>query len=209
MGFADTITAQNQMVFLHRIKMAGVALRAMEARGRKVPDWYAQSIGVNLLGNGKAEERRVLFDQGHALFPDDLGLDGAMLHSLMPRWGGSFQNVAQFIAGQAREPQKKMPALEKYARLYWNYAAQEGEKADIFRDAYAKPEIIGLGLAFIMKRYPKSDYWANVAGRLACQSDQRLEYLVFHSALPRRYSASAWSPTLTVEKCNQKFGLKS
>lgn len=207
-GTADTITAQNQMIFLHRIKIAAVALNAMETRGRKIPDWYAESISVNLFGNGKEEERRAIFDQGHALFPDDMNVDSAMLHSLMPRWGASFQKVAQFIAEQAREPQKRMPDVEKYSRLYWSYMALEGEQMDIFRDAYAKPELISLGMAVAMRRYPKSDYLVNIAGRLACQSDQRLEYLVFHNSMPKHYSASAWSPNVTLDSCNRKFGLK-
>lgn len=206
LGTADTITAQNQTIFLHRIKIANAALTAMEARGRNHAEWYAQAIDVNLLGNGKEEERRAIFQKAHALFPDDIALDGAMLHALMPRWGGSFEKVAQFIADQSQE-EHTMPGPEKYARLYWDYLDLEGSDTDVFKDAYAKPDIVSLGQAMMMKRYPRSDYVANVAGRLACQSGQKLEYLVFHSQMPKRYSASAWSPNLTVEGCDRVFKL--
>lgn len=219
-GYAGTVTAQNQMIFLHRIAIADAALAAMKSRGAGYVRWYAQSINVNLLGNGKEEDRRALFDKGHALYPDDIDLDARLLHALMPRWGGSFEKVARFISEQALEndvanqralkngmPQRAMQGEEKYARLYWSYSDLEGENADIFRDVFAKPDVMGLGLAVMMKHYPRSDYIANMAGRLACESNQRLEYIVFHNAMPKRYSASAWSPNFTVKTCDKKFAL--
>ena len=181
----------------------------MQQRASGYSQWYGESIDVDLLGNGKEEERRAIFGKAHVLFPDDISLDETMLHSLMPRWGGSFEKVGRFIAEQAEEKGHAMPPPEKYAQYYWAYADLEGMDTDIFKDAYAQPDMIGLGLALMMKRYPRSDYVANVAGRLACQSNQKLEYLVFHGQMPKRYSASAWSPNLTVEGCSKKFGLKS
>src|SRR6185312_2264398 len=156
--------------------------------------------------NGSADERRTIFDKTPVRFQDDMEVEGSMLHSFMPRWGGSFEQVAKFILEQTLKS-AAMPREEKYARLYWRYFTLEDSEADIFKDAYAKPEIISLGYAIMMKSYPKSDYLMNVAGRLACLSNQRLEYLVFHSAMPKHYSASAWSPGMTVEKCNKKFGV--
>jgi rhomboid protease GluP len=218
-GVANTITAQNLQLFQHRINIAQAALTAMAPRGKKWAQWYAQSIQVNLLGNGKEEERQALFNEGHALFPDDANLDTEMLHALMPRWGGAFEKVARFIAAQVSERTKASPsqdarkryldATELYAELYWRYATLEAGNADIFKDVYADPDTVSMGMAVAMKRHPKSDYVANVAGRLACQSDRRLEYLVFHGRLPKHYSASAWSPDFSVEACNKKFGLKS
>jgi len=208
-GFANSVTAQNQMIFQHRIAIAQAALQALEPRARDYPEWYSTAINVNLLGGGKEEERQALFDRGHARFPDNLPIDSAMLHALLPRWEGSFEKVAQFIAGQAQQTPAAMPQVEKYARLYWLYSGLEGPEADIFGQAYAKPDIVGLGMAVAMKRFPKSDYLMNVAGRLACQSDQRGEYLTFHASLPKHYSASAWSPTVSVESCDRKFHLKS
>ena len=55
----------------------------------------------------------------------------------------------------------------------------------------------------------KSDYLANVDGHLACQTGDRVEYLVFKDSMPKHYSASAWSPDFTVDSCNKKFDLKS
>ena len=207
LGTADTISQQNTILFLHRIEIAKAALQAMEPRAQDYAPWYASSIDVNLLGNGTAEERRAIFDKAHARFPDDIEVDVSMLHSLMPRWRGSFEQAARFIAEQAVQAPKAMPREEKYARLYWRYAGLEGNGFDIFQSAYAKPDIIGLGMAIMVKEYPKSDYLLNVSGRLACQSNQRLEYLLFHKAMPKRYSDSAWSPNLSVRDCNRKFGL--
>jgi rhomboid protease GluP len=208
-GFADSVSAQGQWIFLHRIAMADAALKALEPRAKNYVAWYSSAIDVNLLGNGKEEERRIIFDRAHARFPQDIGLDSAMLHSLMPRWGGSFEKVARFIVEQSRQESADTAQFEKYARLYWIYARLEDKQADIFKDAFARPDDISLGMASAVKRHPNSDYLVNVAGRLACQSNQRLEYLTFHSLLAKRYSASAWSPDFTVERCNRKFGLKS
>jgi rhomboid protease GluP len=217
-GTADTITAQNQQLFGHRINIARAALTAMAPRGKVNAQWYAQSIAVNLFGNGTEGERQSLFKEGHAKFPDDINLDNEMLHALMPRWGGSFEKVAQFIVAQTLEKAGVMSsrdaakhylnATELYAWLYWQYTLLEAGNADIFKDVYANPETVGLGMAVMVKHHPKSDYIANVAGRLACQSNRRLEYLVFHAKSAKHYSASAWSPDFTVQDCNRKFGLK-
>jgi hypothetical protein len=208
-GYADSVSAQSQWIFLHRIAIADAALHALEPRAKDYAARYASAIDVNLLGNGKEEERRAIFDRAHGRFPDDLGIYSSMLHSLMPRWGGSFDKVAKFIVEQSQQEPVGTPQFEKYAKLYWVYAGLEGKQADIFKDAFAKPEAISLGMASAAKHHPKSDYLVNVKGRLACQSNQRLEYLTFHSALPQRYSASVWSPDFTVESCDKKFGLKS
>ncbi len=209
MGFADSVTAQNQMIFQHRINIADAALQALEPRARDYPAWYAAAINVNLLGDGEEEERRAIFERARSRFPDDLAVSSAMLHALMPRWQGSFEKVAKFILEQAARAPRGDPQAERYARLYWLYAGLEGAQADIFKDAFARPELVTLGMALAMKRFPKSDYLANVDGRLACQSDQRGEYLAFHAIMPKHYSASAWSPDFTVADCDKKFGLKS
>jgi len=208
-GFVDSVSARNQMIFLHRIAIAGAASQSLEPRAKDYAGWYSSAININLLGNGTEDERHAIFNRARTRFPDDVGIHSAMLHSLMPRWGGSFEKVAKFIFEQARQKPIGTPQFEVYARLYWIYAALEGNQADIFKDAFARPEDVSLGIASAVKRYPRSDYLVNVAGRLACQSGQRLEYLTFHSALPKRYSASAWSPNFTVESCDRKFGLKS
>ncbi len=207
-GYADSVSAQGQFLFLHRIAIADAALHALEPRAKGCAAWYGTAIRVNLLGNGKEEERRAILDRAHILFPDDAGVDSEMLHSLMPRWGGSFEKVAKFIFERARQEPAGTPQFERYTRLYLIYARQEGKQADIFKDAFANPDEIGLGIASISKHHPKSDYLVNIAGRLACQSNQRLEYLTYHSLLRKRYSASAWSPDFTLESCNKKFGLK-
>lgn len=208
-GTADSISEQNLWIFLHRIAIADAALQTLKPRAKNYAAWYDSAIRVNLLGNGKEEDRRALFDRAHSLFPHDLGVDTAMLHSLMPRWGGSFEKVATFIFQQSRQEPNGTPQFERYAHLYLIYARLEGKQADIFKDAFARPDDMSLGIASAIKRHPESDYLVNVAGRLACQSNQRLEYLTFHSTLSKRYSASVWSPDFTVESCNKKFGIKS
>jgi membrane associated rhomboid family serine protease len=207
-GYVDSVTAQNQIIFQHRIEIANAALEAMEPRAKDYAAWYAYAIDVNLLEDGKEDERSAIFNRAHDRFADDLSIDSAMLHSLMPRWGGSFEKVENFIIEQAQEKPGGMPPEEKYARLYWIYAGLEGKEADIFKDAHAKPDMVSSGMALAVKRYPKSDYLVNVSGRLACQSGERPEYETFQQALPKRYSASAWAPDFTVESCNKKFGLQ-
>jgi hypothetical protein len=113
-GVANTITAQNLQLFQHRINIAQAALTAMAPRGKKWAQWYAQSIQVNLLGNGKEEERQALFNEGHALFPDDANLDTEMLHALMPRWGARSKrwpglSLHKSVRGQ-KHRRRRMPA---------------------------------------------------------------------------------------------------
>jgi hypothetical protein len=203
---ANTITQQNQQVFSYRVEMARGALRAMEQRAANNPLWYSLSIGINLLANGEKAERAALFDRGRARFPDFLRLHSAMMRSLMPRWGGSYQEVGRFILEEIKRPEAVMPREEKYAWLYWIYAGQEGADADIFKDVYAQADVVLTGMAVAVKRHPRSDYVLNVAARLACMAGDGAEYRVFAHDLPKRYSATAWSPDFTLEQCNKKFG---
>jgi len=207
-GFADSVSALNQMVFLHRAEMAEASLKAIEPNAGRYSLWYQLAIGINLLRNGTEAERRAIFDKAMTRIPDNLNIDAAMMRSLMPRWGGSFQKVADFIVERANRGASGMAPDEKYALLYWRYAAMEGKEANIFKDVYAKPEFITSGFAVAVHNHPRSDYLANAAGRMACQSGQQFEYEVFHRKLPAHYSASVWSPDFTIESCNKKFGLK-
>lgn len=207
-GIADTVNAQNMQLFLHRIEIAQAALDAQASALQASSEYYRLAIQVNLLRNGSKEDRGAIFAKSRDRFLHDPGIASSMLHALMPRWGGSFEDVDKFIVDQSNEKPFNEASYERYARYYWDYADQEGEQTDIFQDGYAKPDTMNLGMAVMLKRHPKSDYIFNVAGRFACLTNDRVEYLVFHAAMPRRYSASAWSRRMNVAGCNKKFELK-
>ena len=208
-GTADTISNQGIMLFLHRMEMAAAGLRAVAPRAENHPDWYEEAIYVGLYQSQDQQKLREIFDRGRSRFPNDLELDGAMMHALMPRWGGSFEKVREFIADQAGDPAiNPKKSYEKYAQLYWLYSIDEGEDVNIFRDAEAAWGNMDAGLSFLMEDRPNSDYIRNAWGKFACIAGDRSEYEAFHSKLSHHYSASAWSNKISVASCDQKFSLR-
>jgi hypothetical protein len=73
-------------------------------------------VGFEL--NRSRREIDALFDEGITRFPGQLSVYFSYLHYLQPKWGGSFEEMDEFIRREVASPNN--PHGEAlYARMYW------------------------------------------------------------------------------------------
>lgn len=207
-GYANSVSTQTWAVFAARNEMAAESLRQAADRGRSTPLWYELSLDVGLDQGLGLDRLRAIFDQGSARFPAYLPLYRSMLRALMPRWGGSYQKVDEFINAMYA---KSAPTegFRMYTLLYWAYGLVEGDDVNIFTDARASWPSMSDGFTQLLETYPRSDYVLNAYADFACRAGDRARYEALRLQLDTRFSASAWTRRFTLKSCDSSFGLAS
>jgi membrane associated rhomboid family serine protease len=203
---ANEVTAQAWSTFAHRTEMAAAGLSELAPRAGSNPLWYQLSLDVGLDQGLKVDQLRAIFDQGKAKFPEYLPLYSRMLRILMPRWLGSYAQVDEFIEEQAasfRTDADPLAYERWYARLYWLYGVQEGDRTNIFQDAKAHWSTMKRGFDELHKRYAGSDSVFNAYGKYACIARDPIIYGGIRSELRRRPAASIWSTDVSMESCDR------
>lgn len=202
-GAANEVSQQAWALFAHRTEMAAAGLRDLEQRGSEQPLWYELAITTALDQSRDAAALRAIFDRGAAKFPEYLPLYRGMLRALMPRWGGSYENVDRFINDMS------LPTHDfaRYASLYWMYDALENGDVNIFVDALARWSTMKSGLIVMSSHHPASDFVANGFARFACLGNDVQQYTQLRLRVKQHYSATAWSAKVNVDTCDKKFGL--
>jgi hypothetical protein len=138
-----------------------------------------------------------------------------MLRALMPRWGGSYMRVDNFIDDvsygfldeRSHRGENPLRNLETYAALYWIYDSLEQDDINIFQDAVAAWPAMKAGLTLMAEHHPQSDYVANGFARFACLAGDADQYKQLRSQVGRHLSATAWTGKVTLESCDKKFGI--
>jgi hypothetical protein len=195
--------------------MAAAGLRDLSQQGPHQPLWYVLSLDVGLDQSLDANALRGIFDRGATRFPGYRTLDRSMLRALMPRWGGSYMRVDNFIDDvsygfldeRSHRGENPLRNLETYAALYWIYDSLEQDDINIFQDAVAAWPAMKAGLTLMAEHHPQSDYVANGFARFACLAGDADQYKQLRSQVGRHLSATAWTGKVTLESCDKKFGI--
>ena len=211
-GSANEVTQQSWILFAHRTEMAAAGLRDVRSAAGN-PLWYQLSINVGLDQGHDEGALQAIFTRGAAGFPNYWPLYRSMLRALMPRWGGSYLKVDNFIDdvcyGLSDFPRGTDPKLdeERYAELYWIYSSLEYDGINIFQDAFATWPHMKAGFILMTQHHPASDAVVNGFARFACIAGDVDQYKQLRSRLAQHYSATAWSAKITLEACDSKFGI--
>ena len=203
-GYAASVTQQQLQAFAHRNAMAEGVLEDIRDRSEDEPLWYVLAVNVRLnLGETQGDIRSA-FDDGIGKFPDFLPLYRAVLRTLMPRWGGSFEKVNSIIehAAAGRDP---AAGAQMYARLYWAYASLEGDEVDLFADSKAEwARMIG-GFDLLIKRYPDSDYLLSGYAYMACRAHDAATFHALETPVRNKLSSTAWTDAYSFAACEKQF----
>jgi membrane associated rhomboid family serine protease/tetratricopeptide (TPR) repeat protein len=205
-GSANDVNAQALMLFAHRNEMAGAGLDEIAHRAAANPLWYSLSSSNGLDRSVGIDKMRAIFDAGVRKFPRSLSLYRNMLRALMPRWGGSYDQVPQFIK-EMSEKTSIGPRFETYARLYWIYAVLEGGDINIFSDAQANWESMRVGLKEIRARYPDSESVLNAYAKFACLGNDPHEYGSLRPLLKSNSAGEPWTDKITIASCDNQFAV--
>jgi membrane associated rhomboid family serine protease len=207
-GFANSISAQNLALYAYRTEMAAAALEEVADRASNNPLWYTLSLNVGLDQSKDRDQLQAIFDQAFARVPKYRPLYRRMLRILMPRWGGSYEDVDKFI-NRINAQTGKENDFQRYAELYSEYARMEGDELDLFSDTPAFWSGIRIGYLGLVKRYPRSDVVLNSYANFACRAGDMASYYRLRYAVGQRFSSTAWSPKYSKESCDQKLAASS
>jgi hypothetical protein len=191
-------------VYTYRTEMAAAALDDLADRATNNPLWYRLALDIGLDQSKDKEKLRGIFDQGLTKAPGYRPLDRGMLRVLMPRWGGSYEDVDKFI-NQIYAQTAKARGYERYAELYSTYARLEGDELNLFADTPAFWSGMNTGYQGLLKRYPKSDVVLNSFANFACRADDKVTYSRLRRVIGKRHSSTAWSAKYSIEACDKKL----
>lgn len=205
-GYANTITPQSFAVFGHRIEISAASLAEIAKRAADNPLWYTLSLNVGLDQSKDKVDLRQIFDEGWSRSADYRPLNLAMLRVLMPRWGGSYEEVNRFI-GEMQARTSTTRGYEYYAELYSIYASLEGDELDLFADTPAYWSGMRSGYLGLLKRYPKSDVIFNSFASFGCRAGDKDTYSALRGSLAKRISAVSWTDKYSIQSCDRKFAI--
>ncbi len=205
-GFANSVSSQNMAIYAYRTEMAAAALDDVADRAAKNPLWYTLSLQVGLDQSRDREKLQAIFDQGLAKAPKYGPMYGQMLRILMPRWGGSYEDVDKFI-NQIYAQTASTRGYEPYAALYSSYARLEGDEVDFFADTKAFWSGMRTGYLGLVRRYAASDAVLNNFANFACRAGDKDQYRRLRGAIGKRPSSTAWATKYSIELCDKKLGI--
>ena len=206
-GFAESVSPQQWALFEQRVEMAAAALEDAARSATRSPVWYQLMLQLGVDRSRRRTELRAVFDAGIAAYPDYDGLHSGLLRALLPRWGGSYEEVDNFIAERVRNaPAGSGP--EVYARLYSVVAAFEGDDTDIFKDAYAQWPLMKQGFDAMLVRYPTSPSIRNRYAFSACRAQDAAAYASARAAINGSVIQSGWTRKFSPAFCDESL-LKS
>jgi membrane associated rhomboid family serine protease len=214
-GFAKDISAQQWQLFNTRSIMASAALEDAQARGAGDPEWYVLRLDVGLDLSEDKEAMTGLFNTAIARYPHYLPLIRTRLRALMPRWGGSYEDVEKLItwvaARRSNEWSGYVAALQTsneeptYARLYAAYASLEGDETDFYGAGKMRWPEVQEGFDELLTQYPHSDVLLNEFVYLACREGDSPVYGLLRRKLEGRVVSGLWLGQHTLASCDKSM----
>ena len=201
---AKEISRQSWAAFAYRSEMAQAALDDIGDRSDAGPVWYELAVSVGLDTNKSVDDLRDIVDRGKARYPTYHPIYLRMIHALMPRWRGSYDEEKHFVNRMTKR-YSATPDVGLYAQLYWSYASLEDDQINIFDDAGASWGLMKQGFQTLVARYPHSDYLLNGFAKFSCVADDKNEFEKLRPALKEHFSASVWSDRVSLLSCEAKF----
>ena len=182
--------------------MADAALTDAANKPQRSPAYYSLAIGLGVDQSKDAKDLQRHVEFSLEDFPMYYAPHRAMLRALLPRWGGSFREIDDYVEYVL----DKTPAerrSEMYARLYTTFAELEGNAVDLFAETRSKWPRVKQGYEDILKRYPNSEWLRNVYAGMACRAKDAETYRLIVNDLGDRVLPEAWRGDLSVKKCNE------
>ncbi|HEY0682497.1 MAG TPA: rhomboid family intramembrane serine protease [Steroidobacter sp.] len=202
-GYAKEVSPQAWAEYAQRIEMADGALRDAADKSQRSPAYYPLAISLGVDQSKAREDLQRLVELSLQDFPEYYPPHRAMLRTLLPKWGGSYVEIDDYVEYvQARLPAERR--REMYARLYTTFAALEGDEVDLFLETIAKWPKVKEGYQDMLIRYPHSDWLRNLYAGMACRARDAEVYHALMSELEGRVLPEAWTGKYSIEMCNER-----
>jgi len=170
-GYANTVSDQRFRDF--RATLDRAQAYAEQHAAVLSGDGFAAQVMAELLRDRGASVAQQLAAARRGLKqePWDECIYRSVINSLMPKWGGTPQQLDAWV----REAMRNLPEAEasmRYVRLY-NDAVDRYYEQSLFEDTPVQWPLMREGLKRMVAAHPQSEYWRNRRGFLACMAKDR------------------------------------
>jgi len=203
-GYADSVSNDQWQAFAMQMEMASAALDDSEPNGKTTPLWYALAIEIGLDRDVDAERLRETFDAGVLRFPGFERQYRSMLRTFMPRWGGTYEALEEFIRNVADRETLWTPDA-RYAMMHAQLADLEGDKTDVFADVGADWPRMKRGFEDLSRMYPRSDFILNSYLAFTCRAHDLSQFNMLRPQVADRRAPTAWTRSISVEACDKEM----
>jgi len=204
-GYASSVTPDAWRLFRERMEKAEQILINTKPYSAELPNWYGQMIIVQSALDRPLSERENVFLEGAKRYKTFLPIYFTMLNFMLPKWGGSWEVVDDFIK-RSVEYTKKTEGNSMYARLYWAVFSGSGHSANFYRETPASWPKMKKGFEDLMVRYPKSSWNLNNFAKFACLAKDKKTFLLLRRQIDDRIIQAAWPQNISVDVCDHRFG---
>lgn len=164
--FANETPERRMQMFLDKLGETAKAIQNAPPNVRDTP--LAQNLLLAVAGDGQGlGDPEEIFRQGVAKWPDYYDFYEVRLSRLVPRWGGSWQEVEAFADYWTKE-RYKQDGDSLYARLYASLLLNEDPESMMM--TWPKMKV---GLSDLTQRYPSEENFA-LAAAVGCLYGDRV-----------------------------------
>lgn len=197
-GFASSIPPDKWAPFYAKLQQAADSLTSAGQQVKRDPTWHAMRLYVGLKQPLSKQEFARLLADAVEQYPGDLDIYLAAVGGLLPRWGGSVEEL-DWLANVAAQKNKDQGQV-MYARVYMHLGLNEFRSNDFFGTTMADWKRMKEGFDEFIKRRPdpwnlSSFAWA------ACEARDRAKLQELLARLGDGVNAKLWPSRQALAKC--------
>ena len=201
-GPASSVTPEGWQLFRERLKKAEDVLQSSQAYASNNPLWYTAYMAVALGQNWPRDKMFALFENAKAKYPYYHAYYFWIITALLPKWGGSYEQVDNFIRSQISDLNPTDSSI-MYTRMYW-YVHQSSYDGNfnLFRDSLASWDSMKKGFSLLTEQHPISFWILNNYAKFACVASDKQTYQKLRPLIEGYIILDAWPENLSVDVCD-------
>ena len=206
-GYSNSVTQDGWQFFRQRLEKAQAVLLESKTYTSTSPLWARMFLAT--AGDLNWPKQKLL-DTFRELAKSQSNFDQLYLTvvgTLVPKWGGNWQLVDNFVREAAGMTQE-FDGYSMYARLYWQVYLWEGSQTDLFRGTRAMWPDMKKGFEDQMRAYPHSAYNLNTFAAAACMAGDKEEFQSLRFRIGKFVIPDAWPSNYSPDLCDHKFAAK-
>jgi hypothetical protein len=180
------------------LALAKAYLEAKEIQAAHDPVWYELMMNIAQSESWPQSDRDELIVEAIKRHPSYYEFYFAVIASMQPRWGGSFEMMMEF-ADVAVENTRKLEGESLYARIFWY--AYNLFPDDLFTTHQIDWPRLKRGFDDLLARYP-DDWNRNAYAQFACIAGDKPTTRRMFRELEGRFETSGWARPTIIPMCN-------
>jgi hypothetical protein len=203
-GYSSTVTSEGWRLFRERLNKAMAVLENVDSNAKTNPAWYATYLHRALELDWPLQDRLRIFREAIQQEPYYHQTYFAMLRGLTPKWGGNYEQIAQFAEDAVKET-RAQEGESMYARVYWYVSANVELQEDLFKDVGASWPRMRKGFEELQARYPKSYWLTNNFASFACRARDKATFFKLLPIVEKKVYPGAWRTNYSYDLCKHMF----